>query len=129
MKDYILADKFGNKGAVNLNPEVAKPLTASYFKMQRSNVANYISAGYAPEGKTSIRRVTPIEAERLQTLPDDHTALGIDKNGKQVSISDSRRYFALGNGFTCDVISWILSPLLQDQPEISPGNDKQLGLF
>jgi len=129
MKNYILADKFGNKGEENLNPEVAKPLTASYYKMQRSNVANYIEDKYAPEGKTSIRRVTPIEAERLQTLPDNHTASGIDKNGNQVSISDSRRYFALGNGFTCDVISWILSPLLKDQPDINNKHSKQLGLF
>ena len=129
MKNYILAGKFGNKGEVNLNPEVAKPLTASYFKMQRSNVANYISAGYAPEGKTSIRRVTPTEAERLQTLPDNHTASGTDKNGNLVSISDSRRYFVLGNGFTADVISWILSPLLKDNPEMNNKHSRQLGLF
>ena len=129
MKDYILADKFGNKGEVNLNPEVAKPLTASYYKMQRSNVANYIEDKYAPEGKTSIRRVTPTEAERLQTLPDDYTASGTDKNGNLVSISDSRRYFVLGNGFTADVISWILSPLLKDNPEMNNKHSRQLGLF
>tara|TARA_Y100000593_G_scaffold71791_1_gene131859 strand:+ start:609 stop:2030 length:1422 start_codon:yes stop_codon:yes gene_type:complete len=79
--------------------------------------------------KSNIRRVTPIEAERLQTLPDNHTALGIDKNGKQVKISDSRRYFVLGNGFTCDIISWILSPLLKDNQEMNNTYSKQLGLF
>tara|TARA_R110000824_G_scaffold399990_1_gene606535 strand:- start:80 stop:1144 length:1065 start_codon:yes stop_codon:yes gene_type:complete len=129
MKNYILADKFGNKGKINLNPKVAKTLTASYFKMQRSNVANYISAGYAPEGKTNIRRVTPTEAERLQTLPDNYTALGIDKNGKQVSISDSRRYYVLGNGFTSDIISWILSPLLKENPDMNNKHSLQLKLF
>jgi DNA-cytosine methyltransferase len=129
MKDYILADKFDNKGKSNLNPEVAKPLTANYSKGLRARIGTYLSGNYIPEGKTNIRRVTPIEAERLQTLPDDYTASGTDKNGNQVKISDSRRYFALGNGFTADVISWILSPLLKDNPDMNNKHSKQLGLF
>lgn len=45
-----------------------------------------------------IRRLTPIECERLQTVPDNYTA----------SVSDSQRYKMLGNGWTVDVIAWIL---------------------
>jgi DNA (cytosine-5)-methyltransferase 3A len=46
-----------------------------------------------------IRRLTPIECERLQTLPDNYTE----------GISNSQRYKCLGNGWTVDVIAHILS--------------------
>ncbi len=46
-----------------------------------------------------IRKLTPVECERLQTLPDNYTA----------GISDSQRYKCLGNGWTVDVIVHILS--------------------
>lgn len=45
-----------------------------------------------------IRKLTPIECERLQTLPDNYTA----------GISDAQRYKCLGNGWTVDVIAHIL---------------------
>lgn len=48
-----------------------------------------------------IRKLTPIECERLQTLPDNYTS----------GISDSQRYKALGNGWTVDVIAHILKGL------------------
>lgn len=51
-----------------------------------------------------IRKLTPVECERLQTLPDNYTLTEID--GK--TISDTRRYRALGNGWTVDVIVHIL---------------------
>jgi len=48
-----------------------------------------------------IRKLTPIECERLQTLPDNYTE----------GISNSQRYKALGNGFTADVIAHILKSM------------------
>ena len=51
-----------------------------------------------------IRKLTPIECERLQTLPDNYTKGEVgDKE-----ISDSQRYKMLGNGWTVDVIAHIL---------------------
>lgn len=47
------------------------------------------------------RKLMPIEYERLQTLSDNYTDC----------ISDSRRYTAIGNGWTVDVIAHILKPL------------------
>ena len=44
-----------------------------------------------------IRRLTPIECERLQTVADNYTA----------HISDSQRYKMLGNGWTIEVISYL----------------------
>lgn len=49
-----------------------------------------------------IRKLTPLECERLQTVPDNYTSC----------ISDSQRYKCLGNGWTVDVISHILGGIL-----------------
>ncbi len=49
----------------------------------------------------NIRRLTPIECERLQTVPDNYTN----------HVSDTQRYKMLGNGWTIDVISYIFSHL------------------
>ena len=62
-----------------------------------------------PDGDYTIRKLTPIEAERCQTLPDNYTAWGIDDKGNSVKISNTQRYRAIGNGFTADVIAHILS--------------------
>lgn len=45
-----------------------------------------------------IRKLTPLECERLQTLPDNYT----------VCLSNSQRYKCIGNGWTVDVIAHIL---------------------
>lgn len=47
------------------------------------------------------RKLTPIEYERLQTLPDNYTK----------GISDSKRYTVIGNGWTIDVITHMLKGL------------------
>lgn len=49
------------------------------------------------------RTLTPIEAERLQTVPDNYTCC----------IPDNKRYHALGNGWTVDVIAHILKGIPQ----------------
>ena len=56
-----------------------------------------------------IRRLTPIECERLQGFPDDFSKYGVD--GKV--ISDSQRYKCLGNAVTVPVIEFILERLLK----------------
>lgn len=50
-----------------------------------------------------IRKLTPVECERLQTLPDEYSKYGII-NGKKVEISDSQRYKMLGNGWTVEAV-------------------------
>ena len=54
-----------------------------------------------PDGDYIVRKLTPIEAERLQTLPDNYTE----------GISNTQRYKCLGNGWTVDVIAHILKGL------------------
>ena len=62
-----------------------------------------------PDGNYVVRKPTPIECERLQTLPDNYTAFGI--SGK---ISDTQRYKCIGNGWTVDVVSYIFSFLKKE---------------
>jgi len=45
-----------------------------------------------------FRKLTPVECERLQTVPDNYTNF----------VSNTQRYKMLGNGFTVDVIAYIL---------------------
>ena len=54
-----------------------------------------------PDGDYVIRKLTPIEAERLQTLPDNYTE----------GISKTQRYKCIGNGWTVDVIAHLLGGL------------------
>ena len=51
-----------------------------------------------PDGDYIIRKLTPVECERLQTLPDGWTE----------GVSNTQRYKAIGNGWTVDVIAHIL---------------------
>lgn len=55
--------------------------------------------GMNEEVKTTVRRLTPKECERLQGFPDDFTNLGdwVDENGKKHKEADTPRYKALGN--------------------------------
>lgn len=59
------------------------------------------SCGQLASINTSIRRLTPLECERLQTVKDNYTN----------HVSDSQRYKMLGNGWTVDVIAHIFSYL------------------
>ena len=59
------------------------------------------------DGFYIIRKLTPIECERLQTLPDGYTE----------GVSNTQRYKGLGNGWTAEVIIHILNGALKDVPK------------
>lgn len=103
MYDCIMspATKGWQSGKMEINLRIARPLTATMHKMHRADTDNYISTEYKPVNKTNVRRLTPLECERLQTLPDNYTE----------GISDTNRYKCIGNGWTVDVIAHILSYL------------------
>lgn len=68
------------------------PLTARHYKGMQNQ--------YYPVVKEidGYRNITPIECERLQTLPDNYTE----------GVSDTQRYKIIGNAWTVDVIAHIL---------------------
>jgi len=73
----------------SLNADYAYCLTARMYASWQGN--------YWRDEK-GIRRLTPIECERLQTIPDGYTSI----------ISDNKAYEAIGNGWTVKIISHIL---------------------
>lgn len=62
---------------------------------------------FADEGGTMIiRRLTPLECERLQGFPDNHTR--IPYRGKPAEeCPDGPRYKAIGNSMAVPVMRWI----------------------
>jgi DNA (cytosine-5)-methyltransferase 1 len=57
-----------------------------------------------------IRRLTPIECERLQGFPDNHTSKGI-YDGEIKEMSNTQRYKQCGNAVTVDVVQAIAEKL------------------
>lgn len=81
-------------------------LTATYSEKEHSLI----------DEQFNYRKLTSLECERLQTVPDHYTA----------HVSNSQRYKMLGNGFTVDVIAHILSFMNKSKPR---ERAEQFGLF
>lgn len=89
-KQPHMQDRGNNKGFIK---EMSKSstMTSNSWEHKVKLVEGYI-----------IRKLTPIECERLQTLPDNYTE----------GVSNTQRYKMLGNGWTVDVIAHIFRGLL-----------------
>lgn len=79
----------------------ASTLDANYYK----GLANQERPGVLDNLR--IRRLTPVECERLQGFPDDWTKLGAEEE----PISDTQRYRMMGNAVTTNVVTEIVSHL------------------
>tara|TARA_R100001591_G_scaffold20875_4_gene29730 strand:- start:3149 stop:4006 length:858 start_codon:yes stop_codon:yes gene_type:complete len=73
-------------------------LTASYYKGVNADGRPAKSKLFGDYEAGKIEMLSPVECERLQTVPEGYTE----------GISKTQRYKALGNGFTVEVISFIL---------------------
>lgn len=60
-----------------------------------------------------VRRLTPVECERLQGFPDGWTSIGewVDSKGRKHELKDSPRYKALGNSIALPSWKWVLKRL------------------
>lgn len=60
-----------------------------------------------------VRRLTPMECERLQGYPDGWTDIGewTDTKGRKHELKDSQRYKALGNSIALPSWKWVLKRL------------------
>jgi DNA (cytosine-5)-methyltransferase 1 len=64
------------------------------------------SAGPQVMQQSTVRRLTPVECERLQGFPDNFTAIPWRKKGAE-DCPDGPRYKALGNSMAVPVMRWI----------------------
>lgn len=62
--------------------------------------------------KGKIRRLTPIECERLMSWPDNWTKYGVNEKGETVEISDSQRYKMCGNGVVSAVVAEVFKKII-----------------
>jgi DNA (cytosine-5)-methyltransferase 1 len=81
--------------------------TANTVKGSSGNTSQYVSFS------NKIRKLTEIECERLQGLPDDWTKYG-NYNGTIKEIPMTQRYKLLGNGVTVKVIEEIGKSILKN---------------
>jgi len=77
--------------------EKCAPIVARHYKGMQSQHYPVIKE------VDGFRKLTPIECERLQTVPDNYTS----------GVSDTQRFKMIGNGWTVDVISHILKNIKQ----------------
>ena len=77
--------------------EKCAPIVARHYKGMQSQHYPVIKE------VDGFRKLTPIECERLQTVPDNYTS----------GASDTQRFKMIGNGWTVDVISHILKNIKQ----------------
>ena len=83
-----------NRGVWSSRENKTQCLDANYFK----GVDNHGQRSMIKVSDNEYRKLTPIECERLQNLPDNYTE----------GVSNTQRYKMLGNGWTVDIISYIL---------------------
>lgn len=80
------------------------------------------AAEYTLQGD-NIRRLTPLECERLQGFPDDWTKYGI-YNGEEKEISDTQRYRMLGNAVSVVTVKAVAKKLLQNDNSLGAVNNR-----
>jgi DNA (cytosine-5)-methyltransferase 1 len=82
---------------VSEKPDVGHCLRSGASKADKHESTTYVAQAMA------VRRLTPVECERLQGFPDNYT--NIKPNGKPTP--DGPRYKALGNSMAVPVMAWI----------------------
>ena len=72
-----------------------------------------VQSSEEPQQHYIVRRLTPLECERLQGFPDKWTDIGkwIDEKGKERECTDSARYKALGNSIAIPPWFYVLQRL------------------
>lgn len=88
------------KSFTAIDPEKAVCMTARQYANWKGNYCSIAN---------TYRKLTPIECERLQTVPDNYTN----------HVSNTQRYRMLGNGWTVDVIAHILKPLIFQRKDLA----------
>jgi DNA (cytosine-5)-methyltransferase 1 len=126
----ILRSRQGNYQTISSGIK-DKPRLVAYSKSTRQNHIDHrirvdgqshtLTTGFGCTSQSSfnyvmnrgkIRHLTPLEAERLMTWPDDWTKYGTDENGRVIELSDNQRYKLCGNGVVSLVAKQIIEGAL-----------------
>ena len=100
-----------DKNGVRKDDQLELPFTRQLevSDSDKSNCLTTVHKDNVVVQKELYRKLTPLECERLQTVPDNYTQFGKynDKKQEWDTISNTQRYKMLGNGWTVDVIAHI----------------------
>lgn len=89
-----------------LGPNVVAELSPTLRSGNARNNSNPVTEASMLVGGASVRRLTPVECERLQGFPDDYTL--ICYRGRPLGLCpDGPRYKAIGNSKAVPVVRWI----------------------
>lgn len=115
--------QYGRTGSLGTTrqPAVAYPLAmrgregGAELEMGEPDTYNALRAGNGGSSRSNtiltpqmaVRRLTPIECERLMGWPDDWTRWGMTPEGKVYELADSHRYAKCGNGVISYQGEWI----------------------
>lgn len=110
---YNGQDAYNDMLVCGASPDVAHALRAKSACAYREDAETY------PVQNMVVRRLTPMECERLQGFPDHWTEIGewIDEKGKKHKDADSPRYKALGNSIALPFWDWMLRRMARYLPE------------
>ena len=90
-------------GLLNCTEDIAPPMLSRAYK----------DPPIVKGTQKTVRRLTPLECERLQGFPCGWTDIGdwVDSKGKKRQTTDSARYKALGNSIALPPWKWVLKRL------------------
>lgn len=110
---YNGQDAYNDMLVCGVTPDVSHALRAKANCAYREDAETY------PVQNMMVRRLTPLECERLQGFPDGWTDIGdyTDSTGKQRKTSDSARYKALGNSIALPFWRWMFGRMAAYLPE------------
>lgn len=105
---------------IGINGDIAETLDASYYKgvgSRGNKERECVTDGYV------VRRLTPLECERLQGFPDGWTDIGDWKDSKgklHKGDSDAPRYKALGNSIAIPFWEWMADRMVKQLGKEEP---------
>jgi len=100
-KDNVIVSDYASKKYAPHGAEFADPYNKTPLKGDKSTTLRTNSSNgnmWIKQDELRYRKLTPLECERLQTVPDGYTE----------GVSNTQRYKMLGNGWTVEVIKHIL---------------------
>lgn len=85
---------------------------------------NSQDATTSPHANLVVRRLTPLECERLMGWGENHTLNGVEEDGTTFTLADSHRYRLCGNGVVANVAEWLATHLLSayEQADLKNGS-------
>ena len=98
----LIRKEFREKYGRDFSPRRAKELAPRNDDKSNCLTTSLTKEHILLDESYNFRKLTPLECERLQTVPDNYTE----------GISNTQRYKTLGNGWTVDVITHILKEMV-----------------